>query len=111
MSPLFSIAASGLAVQSTRLAASAHNVANASTDGFRPVEVSAVEQEQGGVTAQIERSAAVESQVDRNIVALSQTDLVKETVGQMGAAAAFRANLAVLRTADETFQSLLDVKG
>jgi flagellar basal body rod protein FlgC len=46
---------------------------------------------------------------DRMLAALSGTDLARETANQLAAAAAFRANLATLRTAQEMTQSLLDV--
>jgi len=112
MNSVSGIARSGLQIESLRLAASANNVANASTDGFVPGRVEAQEVREGGVVGQVakENDPQVESRIDRAIIGLSGTDLVKETVNQTLAAASFRANLATLRTADETLGSLLSLE-
>ncbi len=112
MNSIFGIAQSGLQVETLRLAVSADNVANAGTDGFVPGRVEAQDVSGGGVAGRVakENDPEVEARIDRVIVDLSRTDLVQETVNQSLAAASFRANLATLRTADETLGSLLNLE-
>jgi flagellar hook-associated protein FlgK len=108
MSSIFGVARSGLEVAAQRLAVSAHNVANVLTEGFVPSRVEAEELAEGGVAGRVANDPAVESRLDR-IAGLSGTDLVEETVGQIQAAAAYRASAASLRAADETLSALLDI--
>ncbi len=112
MNSVFGIAQSGLQIETLRLAVSANNVANTSTDGFVPSRVEAQEVREGGVVGQVskENDPGVESRIDQAIISLSGTDLEKETVNQVLAAASFRANLATLRTAGETLGSLLSLE-
>lgn len=111
MSSVFDVARSGLSAAERRLSTSAHNVANALTTGFRPLAVVAQEQPGGGVTARVVRpnDPAVESRLDALALG-SGTDLATEMVSQMTAAAAYRANLATLRTADEMEGALVAVR-
>ncbi|HET8933023.1 MAG TPA: flagellar basal body rod C-terminal domain-containing protein [Polyangiales bacterium] len=44
---------------------------------------------------------------DGSVTALSNTDLVEETVTQISSLRAFQANVAVLRTADEMLGELI----
>jgi flagellar basal-body rod protein FlgC len=44
----------------------------------------------------------------QGMVAAPNVDPASQVVNQMSASLAFRANLAVFKTADKTFQSLLD---
>ena len=98
MTPLASIARSGLQAAQLRLDSSAHNVANLGTPGFAR---QAVDQQaapaQGGVQARAGRSGQ------------PGVALEAEAVEQMAATYAFKASLLVLRTADEMAGSLLDV--
>ncbi|MBS0468711.1 MAG: flagellar basal body rod protein [Proteobacteria bacterium] len=99
MSSAISIASSGLQAAQLRLHSSAHNVANLNTPGFRAQQV----QQQavpdlGGVQAQI-------GQAPQSGVALET-----EAVEQMAATYAFKANMLVLRKADEAMGTLLDVR-
>ena len=99
MSSLLPIASSGLQAAQLRLHGSAHNVANLNTPNFRRQQV---EQQAapppGGVQAQ-------SIQAQRPGVALEA-----EAVEQIAAAYAFKANLLVLRTADDMAGALLDVR-
>ena len=110
MTSTFAIAQSGLLAAETRLGVSAHNVANALTDDYTPVRVDAREVAGGGVAAAPVPAddPAVAARLDA--AHLAGTDLAGEMVAQMTAAAAFRANLATLRTADEMAGALMDVK-
>ena len=107
-----SIAYTGLQAANTRLQVSAHNVANSNTDGFDPQRVDQVDLRTGGVRAQVsqpDRGNPIYMR-DGSITEASNTDLVTETVDQMQASNAFKANLAALRTSDEMVGSLLDRK-
>jgi len=95
-----SIALSGLAAASTRLQASAHDVANANTPGFTPHRVS-LQESPGGVRAVVEQEAPPGFGVD----------LAAERVEQLVAARAYEANLAVLESWSERVDSLLEVVG
>lgn len=100
MASLSSIGSSGLQAAQLRLDASAHNVANMNTPGYRrqAVEQQAVA-EGAGVRATVQRQQEAEA------VALE-----KEAVEQMSATYAFKANLHTIKTQDEMMGALLDVK-
>ncbi len=95
MSAIASIAQSGLQAAQQRLNASAHNVANQQTEGFRRQQVAQQAMPEGGVTAQTVRG--------QQGVALEQ-----EAVEQISASYAYLANLQVLRTNDRMQGALLD---
>jgi flagellar hook protein FlgE len=111
MGSTFAIALSGMRAAELRLGTSAHNVANALTEGFQPLAVASSEAPGGGVESRVvpANDPAVESRIDAAV--LAGGDLAGELVGQAMAAAAFRANLASLRAADELVQSLVQVRG
>ena len=100
MASISSIGSSGLQAAQLRLDASANNVANMNTPGYRR-EVVAQEEaaESAGVRATVQREQ------DAKGVALEQ-----EAVEQIAATYAFKASLLVLRTADEMAGALLDVR-
>lgn len=100
MASISSIGSSGLQAAQLRLDASANNVANMNTPGYRR-EVVAQEEvaESAGVRAPVQREQ------DAKGVALAQ-----EAVEQMSATYAFKANLQTIKTQDEMMGSLLDVK-
>lgn len=98
MNTLSSIALSGINAAQTRLNASAHNIANMSTDNFRREEVSAQEQPEGGVAVTVNKSGRV------------GTDLVQDIVEQKMAALEFKANVQVLKTSTQVMGTLLDEK-
>ena len=98
MSSLLSIASSGLQAAQLRLNASAHNVANLNTPGFKgqTVQQQAVPPT-GGVQARTAQAA-------RPGVALEA-----EAVEQITASYAFKANALVLRSTQSMLGSLLDL--
>ncbi|MBK9516460.1 MAG: flagellar basal body rod protein [Anaeromyxobacter sp.] len=117
MSTIHGIAASGLAAASARLGVSAHNVANALTPGFQPGRVEVSEVAGGGVATRVGQATdpLAEARADRALLAggapgESGTDLIAEVVEQSRAALLQQANLATLRTADETLEALLALK-
>ena len=93
-----SIALSGMQAAQTRLRASAYNVANLSTEGFRRQEVQQTAQSQGGVRSEVVRSA------------LEGPDLVRDVVEQLQARNAFLANLSVFKASDRLAGALLDTR-
>lgn len=96
MVALTSTAQSGLRVAQQRLDASAHNVANQQTPGFRRQQVQQQSlPDNGGVQAQTARAAP-------------GMQLEQEAVEQISASYAYLANLQVLRTNDRMAGSLLD---
>lgn len=99
MASLTSIASSGLQAAQLRLDASAHNVANMNTPGFRRHAVSQeAVPDSAGVRATVQRQP-------QEGVALEQ-----EAVEQMSATYAFKANLQAIKTQDEMMGSLLNVR-
>ena len=100
MASLSSIGSSGLQAAQLRLDASANNVANMNTPGYRRQAVAQqAVADSAGVRATVQR----EQQADG--VALE-----KEAVEQMSATYAFKANLQTIKTHNEMMGSLLDVK-
>lgn len=98
MSSLSSIASSGLAAAQMRLDASASNVANLNTPGYR--------------ARQVVQEAAADSGVDAS-VQRARTEgvaLEKEVVEQLAAKQAFLANVQTLRTGDAVLGALLDIR-
>jgi flagellar hook protein FlgE len=98
MASVSSISLSGMQAAQTRLQASAHNIANAQTEGFHRQEVRQQEQAEGGTTASISRAAAAQSSLE--------TDMVE----QLEAKNSFLANLAVFRTGNKMLGALFDEK-
>lgn len=98
MNNVTNTAISGLQTAQLRLNASANNVANAQTDGYRRDVVRTQPQANGGVQAQVEKLPEPGS------------DLAADLVEQKSAAYAFKANVQVIKTADETLGRLLDVR-
>ncbi|MBU4425017.1 MAG: flagellar basal body protein [Gammaproteobacteria bacterium] len=100
MASLSSIGSSGLQAAQLRLDASAHNVANMNTPGYRRQAVA-----QQAVADSAGVRATVQRQQEADGVALE-----KEAVEQMSATYAFKANLQTIKTQDEMMGALLDVK-
>jgi flagellar hook protein FlgE len=98
MNSVSSIALSGLNAAQTSLNATAHNVANLSTEGFHRQEVQQTEASGGGVKTSIRRSP-VEGEA-----------LESDVVSQLQAKHAFMANLAVFKTSNKMAGALLDTK-
>lgn len=96
MTALSSVAVSGMQTALARLNASAHNIANGSTEGFHRQEVVATEQPGGGVAPSLTRSGVPGSALETDVVA------------QLQAKNAFLANLAVFKTSNQMAGALLD---
>ena len=92
-------ALSGLAFAQRRLEVSAHNIANAATEGFQRQEVRGQTAPGGGVSFSVQRSEEPSSGL-----------LVEDVVAQLEAKQAFAANLRSLRTENEILGRLLDIR-
>lgn len=112
MNSVSSIALSAMNVANARMARSAQNVANVNTVGYEAQRPVVQEQRNGGVTSSESPTYAPHPTFERGgEEALgSNTDLVSETVEQLGAAQQFKASLALLRTDQDMMKSLLDIK-
>ena len=130
MNPVFQIAASGLTAQSTRLAVSASNVANARSLGvnpapgadnsaaFTPQRVQQISTADGGVRTETfpvtPPSIGVFDPSNPNadgagLAFLPNVSLEAEFVEQIQASAAFKANLKVIQTQDELLGTLVNI--
>jgi flagellar hook-associated protein FlgK len=98
MNTTSSIALSGMQAAQTQFRASAHNVANLQTEGFRRQEVQQTARSPGGVSAEVVRAGS------------QGPDLVRDVVDQLQAKNAFLANLAVFKASDKLAGALLDTK-
>jgi flagellar hook protein FlgE len=98
-------ALSGLSASSAGLAVQAGNVANQLSDGYKAKRVDLVAEASGGV-----RVSGVSQDPTPAGPAPSNVDPATETVQGMGFDLMYRANLQVLRTADELTRATLDLK-
>lgn len=131
MTDALSIALSGLRAQTTRLAATASNIANASTGGavpsadpsapastlYTPVTVDFSSQAGGGVSAQVRPDPNAYSVIydpsssyanADGLVAVPDVDLAEQLVNLIETKAAYKANVSVIKTQDEILGDLLD---
>ncbi len=105
------ISSSGMAAAARRVEASAGNVANLQTAGYRPQRILTRSLPHGGVTTELV-PAEVPEKTWLDSPALgpgSQVDLAFETVERISASATFRANAAALDAIEEAEESLLDI--
>lgn len=98
MTSISSIALSGMNAARSSLNASAHNIANQNTSGFRRQEVVQSAQSGGGVSTALTTANVEGSSLD--------TDMV----GQLQAKNSFLANLVVFKTSDKMVGAVLDLK-
>ncbi len=111
-SSIFGVALSGLHDADLRIAASAHNSANALTSDFVPRQVVSTAIPTGGVSSRMvpQANPDFDARLDETTMRLSKTDLVDEVASSMIAAASFKANLATLQTAADLDQALMNIK-
>lgn len=100
MASLTSIAQSGLQAAQQRLGASAHNMANINTPGFRGQRVT---QEAAPGNAGV-ASTGVQRAGTEGVA------LEREAVEQLSATYAFAANLQTIKVGNQMLGSLLDIK-
>jgi len=99
------IALSGLRASGAGLAVQANNVANQRSDGYKAKRVDLVAEASGGV-----RVSGVSVDASPAGPAPSNVDLATEAVQGMGFELMYKANLKVLKAADELAQATLDLK-
>ena len=92
------LGASGLHSAEVRLAASAHNVANLTTEGFRPVRTIQEEVVTGGSTARIDRFRGP-----------AEVDLVHESIERSRASLQYTASLRLIAVDTELRGLLADL--
>ncbi len=83
--------------------ANAVNVANANSDGFAPTRTTMQEGSKDSVRAAF-------SQESIDFASKSQTDLSKELTDQISIEKSVGANVSAIKTQDDMFGSLLDIK-
>lgn len=98
MNSIPSIALSGLQAANRQMAASAQNIANLGTEGYRRVDVVSTPLPGGGVQATTRQAAA------------PGENLVADVVSQMQGEYMFKANLQSIRTYDRLLGVLIDTR-
>ena len=96
-SNLYVTARTGLTVATTRMDVAASNIANADTPRYRRKEVVATALPEGGVQAKVQASPQQ-----------GGADLSRDIVTQLSGSYSYKANLQVLKTADDMTGTLLD---
>lgn len=99
---------SGMQAFQRALDVTANNVANVSTNGFRPQQASFQAVAGGGVNATASANSAQQGTVASGTP--SGTDLVAETVKSLQYKYGFDASAQVVKTANETLGTLINLK-
>ena len=114
ISPVTSSALRGIEQEQRRLGGLAHDSANISTPGYDPAARGAAGAAEakgpnagGQQETRASERAALESQ-SLGVAGISRVDLAQQAIGRITGHAAYRANLAMLKTADELSGTLLD---
>lgn len=109
-----SAAISAATAASTKVANSAHNVANSNTDGYKKSRVILQEDATGSVTANVGRVPAAgqppELQANPDLVEHSNVEYGEEIVDQMTASNLYKANLKTFESVDEMLETALSIK-
>jgi flagellar basal body rod protein FlgG len=113
MIPALDAAASALQAYDKKLQATAHNIANMNTEGFKKSRVILQEGHPGGVTASIQKidtpGSPLVSPENSAISESSNVDLGEEMINLMTSKHAFQADLKIINAEEERIGSLLDV--
>ena len=105
ISSILSTAVSGLLASSARVAASAHNIANVNTDGYK------AQDSQGRVSPSVSAAQPIGAgTVQVEAIEPSNVDVAKEFIDLIAAKATYEANAQVVRTSDEMLRESLDIK-
>jgi len=94
-------------------AASANNVANANTDGYKSLVTSTNENRNGSVTVSVRKNTepgVVYDVGDGTKAESSNVDYAREAVNQMNARYLLAANIAALNSYQELHKSVIDIK-
>ena len=98
MNTTISNALSALRAFRSKFQTSAHNIANLNSENYKPYDAILKENPGGGVSADIRRNEGTYS-----------VDLSKEAIEMIIADAGFRANLKVVKEADEMERETIDI--
>ncbi len=104
---------SGMLAHQRALDVSAHNTANASTEGFEPARASFSELPNGGAQAGTSPSTRVTLSASVSAAAAymgSGTDLASEAVNSLTYRLGFEASAKMVKTADQMLGALIDTK-
>ncbi|WP_423019078.1 flagellar basal body rod C-terminal domain-containing protein [Undibacterium sp. MH2W] len=106
---------SGMIANAKALDSSANNIANSSTNGYRPEVANFEERSPNGVTVNISQAGAAAASgatasSSSSSEAPSGTDLTSDTVNSIQYANAFKLNAQVVKTADQVLGTLVDLK-
>lgn len=99
-------------ISTTSLQASANNLANLNTEGFQAKQITQSTGPGGeGLQAHVSPTTAPAPVIfrDGQLRAQSNTEVTREAVTHMTAAAAFKANLGVMQVQDSLTEAILDV--
>lgn len=100
ISAIMGIAVSGMQAQTTRLSATANNVANALTPGYDRAVTSFSTRPTGGVSASVSPSG------DTTLPDNSNVDLANEMLDAIGAELSFKANASAFETGADMWDVL-----
>ncbi|MFZ6817527.1 flagellar basal body rod C-terminal domain-containing protein [Undibacterium sp. Ji22W] len=104
------IGISGMKAYQGALDSSANNIANAQTKGYQPQVASFQENSNGGVRVNISKVGQELATQGNNGTEGSGTDLTTELTNNIQYKAGFELSAKLVKTADEIFASLLDLK-
>ena len=101
------IGASGMRAYQSALGSSAHNIANASTNGFTPQTTSFQENTNSGVIVNISPASQQLASQEAN---QSGTDLATEITNSLQYKTGFDLSAKIVKTADEIFATLINIR-
>jgi flagellar hook-associated protein FlgK len=102
LSGVMNVAMSGMLASTNRLSATAQNVANMDTPGYRRMNASSSATEGGGVTTSVTESDGAEGSA-------SDVDLGTEMLDMMEAETSFMANASVFETGADMWDVLMTI--
>jgi flagellar hook-associated protein FlgK len=102
LSGVMNVAMSGMLASTNRLGATAQNVANMDTPGYRRMNASSATTEGGGVTTSVTESDAAEGSA-------SDVDLGTEMLDMMEAETSFKANASVFEAGADMWDVLMTI--
>ena len=111
MTPL-SDSMSAARISGLKLQASANNLANVNTEGYQGQQVTQSTGPGGeGLKAHVSPTQAPAPVIlrDGQLRAQSNTEVTRETINQVEAAAAFRSNMGVMHVQDRLTEAVLDI--
>jgi flagellar hook protein FlgE len=108
------IGLSGMKSYQSAIDSSANNIANASTKNYQPQTASFQENSNAGVIVNISKAsqqlASQETSLNADKNELSGTDLATELTNNLQYKAGFELSAKIVKTADDMFSTLVDLK-